>query len=99
MIYLQDGHTNSFQGIIITDHIFTYAVFIYECGGMGWGGGIIGWQYNTTTFQTNPLNLQSDNNRIGCLYSSTYSAIVYRLSKSHRIVMLLFVYLLECVGC
>lgn len=72
---------NTFQGVIITDGELTYAVFIYECGGMEWGRGVIGWQFNTTTFEANPLSGQENNYEIGCTCSNKYSAIAYTLSK------------------
>ena len=73
--------TNTFQGILITDDSVTYAVFIYECGGMGWGGGVIGWQAGPSQYASQSSSGESDNNYIGCEYSSTSSAIVYELSK------------------
>ena len=73
--------TNTFQGILITDGTDSYAVFIYECGGMEWGGGVIGWQADPSHYAVHNSSGDSDNNKIGCLNSSTYSAIVYKLSK------------------
>ena len=71
--------TNTFQGILITDGTYSYAVFIYECGGMEWGGGEIGWRDGSSKQVSHPLSGSSNSNDIGCLYSETYSAIVYRL--------------------
>ena len=71
--------TNTFQGILITDGIHSYAVFIYECGGMEWGGGVIGWQSSSTHYEEHYLSGDYYSNDIGCLYSNSYSAIVYRL--------------------
>ena len=71
--------TNTFQGILITDGSSSYVVFVYECGGMEWGGGVIGWQASRTDFYTHYLSRRIDSNDVGCLYSSSYSAIVYRL--------------------
>ena len=71
--------TNTFQGILITDGTDSYAVFIYECGGMEWGGGEIGWRDGSSKQVSHPLSGSSNSNDIGCLYSETYSAIVYRL--------------------
>ena len=73
--------TNTFQGIIITNHITTYAVFIYECGGMGWGGGVIGWQVSDSYYAVHSLSGEPDSNDIGCLYYSNYSAVVFRISR------------------
>ena len=71
--------TNTFQGILITDGYSSYAVFIYECGGMEWGGGEIGWQASYSTYKSHYLSGLSNSDDIGCLYSSSYSALVYRL--------------------
>ena len=71
--------TNTFQGILITDGRNSYAVFIYECGGMEWGGGEIGWRDGSSEQVSHPLSGSSNSNDIGCLYSNTYSAIAYRL--------------------
>ena len=77
--------TNTFQGILITDGFNSYAVFIYECGGMGWDGGEIGWRDGSSEQVSHPLSDSFVSNiyyyyiPIGCLYSDTYSAIVYRL--------------------
>ena len=73
--------TNTFQGILITDGSDSYAVFIYECGGMEWGGGMIGWQGNSSNYTSHYLSGSSHSNDIGCLYSSSYSAVVYRLDS------------------
>ena len=73
--------TNTFQSILITDGTDTYAVFIYECGAMEWGGGVIGWQADPSLYVSQSSSGDSDNNEIGCQYSSSYSAIVYKLSK------------------
>ena len=79
---------NTFQGILIADDFSTsYAVFIYECGGMDWGGATIGWQYNTSDYESHYLSREAKNNEIGCLYSSTYSAIFYRLSEYGHVLI------------
>ena len=72
---------NTFQGILITDGTDSYAVFIYECGGMEWGGGVIGWQASPSHYASHSRSADSQNSNIGCLYSSSYSAVVYKLSK------------------
>jgi hypothetical protein len=72
--------TNSFQAIIITDNIATYAVFIYECGGMEWGGGVIGWQARDYKYESHDFTGESHSNEIGCLGFSSYSSLVYRIS-------------------
>ena len=78
--------TSSFQCVLITDGSSSYAVFIYDCGGMEWSGATIGWaasSYNYATYVASGSNSES----IGCLYSSTYSAIVYRLDGRRKYVL------------
>ena len=71
--------TNTFQGILITDGSSSYAVFIYECGSMEWGGGVIGWQKGSSQYNSHYLSGRSDSNDVGCLYSKTYSAVVFKI--------------------
>ena len=49
---------------------------------MEWGGAVIGWQASPTLFERHRLSGTSNSKDVGCLYSSTYSALVYRLDKS-----------------
>ena len=77
-IFLQFA-TNTFQGILIGDSISSYAVFIYDCGSMGWGGGVIGWQDDFSQYNSHYLSGESDSNDIGCLYSNSYSAVVFKI--------------------
>ena len=77
-IYVQST-TNTFQGILITDDSSSYAVFIYDCGSMEWGGGVIGWQEGLLQYNSHYLSGDSDSNDIGCLYSTTYSAVVFKI--------------------
>ena len=73
--------TNSFQGVFITDFATSYAVFIYECGGMEWGGGVIGWKATDSHYAAHPLSGQPNSSDIGCLHFPSYSAEVYRISR------------------
>ena len=58
--------TNSFQGVLITDGVNSYTVFIYGCGYMEWSDEptIIGFKTNTY-FQNNPYS-GNYANRIAC---------------------------------
>ena len=71
--------TNTFQGILITDGVSSYAVFIYDCGSMGWGGGVKGWQESVLQYNSHYLSGQSNSNDVGCLYSNSYSAVVFNI--------------------
>jgi hypothetical protein len=68
---------STFQAVLITDGYDSYAVFIYQCGGMEWGGATIGWGYSRDLYEEHYLSEASYSNDIGCRYSSTSSAIIY----------------------
>ena len=55
-------------------------MFIYECGEMEWGGATIGWADSSSIYEEHYLS-GTQSASIGCEYSSSYSAIVYRLGK------------------
>ena len=65
--------------MLITDDYESYAVFIYKCGSMEWNGATIGWQASRTVYRRHPLSGPNSAD-IGCEYSTSYSAIVYRLN-------------------
>ena len=71
--------TSTFQAILITDNYDTYAVFIYECGGMEWSGATIGWSQSSSVYRTHPLSGSSNSDEIGCRYSFISSAVIFRL--------------------
>lgn len=48
LFLLFQGLTNTFQVILVTDGVGSYAIFIYKCGGMEWGSGVIGWQTSSS---------------------------------------------------
>ena len=77
-IFIQST-TNTFQGVLITDDSSSYAVFIYECGSMEWGGGVIGWQASTSQYNSHYLSGKSISHDVGCLYSTNYSAVVFKI--------------------
>ena len=65
---------------------------------MEWGGGVIGWwasrspygamdSYSQDYYDWHYLSGDPDSNTIGCLYSSTYSAIVYKLTCEYVLYM------------
>ena len=78
--------TSTFQGILITDGFNSYAVFIYECGGMEWSRGEIGWRDGSSEQVSHSLSDRYNSDDIGCLYSNTYSAVVYRLHCKYACV-------------
>ena len=46
---------------------------------MDWGGGVIGWQASSSQYNSHYLSGDSNSNDIGCLYSNTYSAVVFKI--------------------
>lgn len=72
-------HCSTFQGILITNRTSSYT--IYECVGMEWGGGTIGWQASTSEHGLHSLSGDPDSNDVGCMYSTNYSAVVFRLES------------------
>ena len=78
---VMQSKTNTFQGILITDGSSSYAVFIYDCGSMEWGGGVIGWQEGSSQYNSHSLSGDINSNDIGCLYSNTYSAVVFKIDN------------------
>ena len=56
---------------------------------MEWGGGVIGWQASTYQYNTHYLSGESNSNDVGCLYSTTYSAVLFELYDGK--------YKIECV--
>ena len=65
--------TNTFQGAIITDTVFTYYVFSFTCGEIEWSGqgfetAIVGYNSNGDYFVNHPANGFSD---IGDIISCT----------------------------
>ena len=79
--------SNTFQGVLITDGSSSYAVFIYKCGSMRWGGGVIGWQESLSQYNSHYLSGDSNSNDIGCLYSTNYSAAVFKIDDGKYVFL------------
>lgn len=88
---MQYDKTSNFQCVLITNDSSSFAVFIYECGGMEWSGASIGWA-TTTSIYAKHLISGSVSQDIGCLYSNTYSAIVYRIDSGGNLMVNLYLY-------
>ena len=100
IIFCSQSITNTFQGILITDGISSYAVFIYECGGMEWGEGVIGWQQSSSSrFDWHFLSGMRNSTSIGCLYSSTYSAVVYKVACKYSMYMYTYIHVCTMYAC
>ena len=79
--------TNTYQGVLVTDGTTSYAVFIYQCGLMGWSGyASIGYYAVGNFSQDHPLANSVSANTIACvnLPTSVWSNVVYQLSFVHR---------------
>ena len=46
---------------------------------MEWGGGVIGWQESSSQYNSHYLSGESHSNDVGCLYSNSYSAVVFKI--------------------
>ena len=71
---------NTFQVILITDGTYSYTVFIYQCGLMGWdNGATIGFNAASETF----ANHNPSTSAVACLneQDSDWSNVLYRLSN------------------
>ena len=82
--WIPQAITSTFQCVLITDGSTSYAVFIYECGGMEWDGASIGWQATSSLYQRHLLS-GSHSDKVDCEYSNFSSAIVYRLDSKYSV--------------
>ncbi len=76
---------NTFQGVLVTDGSVSYAVFIYNCDQMDWGGGAtIGYHADGDFYKNHALTGSESANEIACTNSpdSPWSNVVYRLTVS-----------------
>ena len=76
--------TNRFQGVLITDGVTSYAVFIYNCDDMGWSGSAkIGWQASLVLYNSHSLSGTPNAKDVACLNSPATSrnTLLYRLAQ------------------
>ena len=76
--------TNRFQGVLITDGVSSYAVFIYKCNDMEWSGEAkIGWQASSVLYAAHRLSGTANARDVACLNTPTTSssALIYRLTR------------------
>ena len=76
--------TNTFQAVVITSGVESYALFTYQCGSMEWSGGAtIGFNTDDTFFMNHRLSGTARANEIACLNSPTtiWSNVVYQLTQ------------------
>lgn len=79
--------TNSYQGIVITDGIESYALFIYQCGAVSWhGSATVGFNAGGTWFENHPLSGTRNVASVACLNStrSVWTNLVYKLTPGGK---------------
>ena len=72
---------NTFEAILITDGTYSYTIFTYKCGLMGWdNGATIGFKGSGDFF----VNNDPSTSAVACLNDpkSHYSNIIYLLSNT-----------------
>ncbi len=76
---------NTYQGIVITDGLNSYAVYTYRCEELEWGdGATIGYNAAGDYFENHELSGSSATD-VACLNDvfSVWSNLVYRLSVDY----------------
>jgi len=76
--------TNTFQAVLITDGLQSYAVFTYKCGLMQWSGGAgIGFNTDSRLYKNHYLSTAVNTNMIACQNSPTsnWANVIYTLRK------------------
>ena len=79
---------NTYEGVIISDGIRTYAVYTHHCDLLEWAGfgnnAVVGYSLRGTYFANHPLSGLEEVEDIGCLNQSRsdWTNLVYRLSVS-----------------
>ena len=82
-MYVPQFLTNRFQGILITDGVTSYAVFIYNCDDMEWSGEAkIGWQASSVLYAAHDLSGAANAKDVACLNTPTTSSsvLIYRVA-------------------
>ena len=96
IMYSIQSITNTFQGILISDGSSSYAVFIYDCSNMEWGGGVIGWQQSTTQYASyTESGLRSSNRAVCGFQTSSYTTLVYKICECTSLPSLTYT---ECIS-
>ena len=73
---------NSFQGVLVTDEVDSYTVFIYRCGHMEWSDEPTTIGFKTDSFFLNNPYSGNNANNISCASSpqSEWSNVLYPLT-------------------
>ena len=76
--------TNTFQGIVTTDHMRSFAVFTYKCGDIGYSiSATIGFTAGDVLFANHPLTVRKRAKRIACINSpeSQWVNVIFELTS------------------
>jgi hypothetical protein len=79
--------TNTYQAIIISNNIKSYAIFIYKCGAITWGdSATIGFNAGGTFFQNHPFSLAGRSMDIACVNNGTsvWFNLIYQLTPEEQ---------------
>ena len=75
--------TNTYQGVLVTDGVQSYALYTYRCGEMEWSGGAtIGFGASDELYANLRLSGSAGVLAVACLNSPTteWSNILYNLA-------------------
>ena len=80
---------NSFQAVVVTNGVLSYAVFTYQCGELNWvqfNSASIGFSASSTSFANHPFSQQPNVNDIACLSQRCppWTNVVYQISKKQN---------------
>ena len=77
--------TNTFQAVMVTDGVNSYAIFIYRCGDLEWSGGAtIGYGASSEMFSNHRLSGTFFITVIGCLNNpdNQFFTVLYEITNS-----------------
>ena len=78
--------TSSFQAVIITNSVSSFAVFTYKCGDLNYNNGLIGFSSgNSSLFANHPASLRINDSHIACTNSpeSPWMNVIYELTSEN----------------
>ena len=84
MVFLLCFQTNTYQAVIITDGLSSFALFIYNCQQMEWSGEVgIGVNGDGRFYANHILSKSETAHEVACLNSpsSNWNNILYQLRK------------------
>ena len=79
------SQTSTFQAIIITDDVSSYAIFIYHCGDLNFNG-LIGFSSgDQCLFSNHPASFRTNVSHIACTNfpESPWTNVIYELTSKN----------------